>query len=277
MSETLIYDVQKGVATITLNRPERRNAINAELGEAINQALIRVADDKGVRALIITGAGNAFCAGGDAEYLGDEVVGGRAQSVSPDEPDPHLLDALPEAAPHLRSRYTFANALPIPTFAAINGVAVGAGLALAMSCDFRFGGPKASFLAPFTRIGMTVEMGMAWTLMQTIGHGPARDMLLSGRRIEADEALRWGLMTKLFPAENLLAECTAFAQDMAQNCSPRSLRHIKKELDSVPNQTFAQAFEMARLDARSAIRSADFKEGIAALREKRIPSWPTEE
>jgi enoyl-CoA hydratase/carnithine racemase len=275
MADVLLYDVKDGVAIMTLNRPERRNAINGELGQAINKAFVRAASDKGVRALIITGAGASFCAGGDAEYLGNSVVGGRAaQSASPDEPDPELLDAVPEAPPHMRSRYTFAGAMPIPTYAAINGPAVGAGLVLTMSCDFRFGCPNASFSAPFTRIGMTAEMGLAWTIAQTVGIGRARDMLLSGRRIDAEEALRWGLMTKLYPAGSLIDECFAFAKEMAQRCSPRSIRSIKKALDAVPTQTFAQAFETARLDARAAIRSADFREGIAALREKRPPNWP---
>src|SRR5258708_3610072 len=216
MADVLLYDVKDGVAMMTLNRPERRNAVNAELGEAINKAFVRAASDKGVRALIITGAGAGFCAGGDAEYLGNSVVGGRAQSASPDEPDPELLEAMPEAPPHMRSRYTFAAAMPIQTFAAINGAVVGAGLALALSCDFRFGSPKASFIAPFTRIGMTAEMGLAWTITQAVGVGPAHDMLLSGRRIDAEEALRWGLMTKLYPEDSLIDECFAFAKDMAQ-------------------------------------------------------------
>lgn len=276
MADVLLYDVSEGVATITLNRPERRNAINAELGEAINQALVRAVTDRDVRGLVITGAGGAFCAGGDADYLGDSVVGGRAQSASPDEPDAMFLDALPEAGPPLRTRYTFAKAMPIPTFAAIDGPVVGAGLALAMSCDFRFGTPKASFLAPFTRIGMTAEMGLAWTMSQAIGPGPARDMLLSGRRVDATEALRWGLITQIYPQETLLEDCLAFAKEMASGCSPRSIRHIKAALDAAPTQDFSQAFEAARLESRAAIRSADFREGIAALREKRPPVWPAE-
>jgi len=273
MTNLLDWETRDAVAIVTLNRPERRNAVNAELGEAITQALIRAATEPGVGALIITGAGDGFCAGGDAEYLGDEVVGGRAQSRSPDEPDPRFLDAAPEAPPHMRTRYTFAGAMPIPTIAAVNGAAVGAGLSLAMSCDFRFGCPNSSFLAPFSRIGMTAEFGLAWTLSKAMGPGAARDMLLSGRRIDADEALNRGLMTRLFPAADLLEECVAFASDMARRCSPRSIRRIRAALDAAPTQTFAEAFEMARLESRAAIRSADFREGIAALREKRQPIW----
>lgn len=274
MADILLCDVKEGVATVTLNRPERRNAINAELGQAISDTLVQIALDPSVRAMIITGAGDGFCAGGDTEHLEKSVVGGRAQRTSPDEPDPAFLDAVPATPPHRRTRYTFAGAMPIPTFAAINGPTVGAGLALAMSCDFRFGSTDAYFLAPFTRIGMTAEMGLAWTLTRTIGHGPARDMLLSGRRIDAEEALRWGLITQLTTKENLLTECFSLAREMAQRCSPRSIREIKSALDAAATQSFAEAFETARLDARAAIRSADFKEGIAAIQEKRSPNWP---
>jgi enoyl-CoA hydratase/carnithine racemase len=276
MTDVLLYDVDDGVGLITLNRPERRNAVNAELGEALNKALVRAASDKGVRALIITGAGSGFCAGGDAEHLTNTAERRVSRSVSPTEPDPRFHDALPGAPPHMRSRYTFAGAMPIPTFAAVNGPAIGAGLALALSCDFRFGGPRASFAGGFVRIGAVAEMGLAWTTTQTVGLARARDMLLSGRRIEAEEALQWGLMTKLFPQESLVADCVAFAKDMAQRCSPRSIRHVKRMLDAAPTQTFAQAFEMARLETPAAIASADFKEGVAALREKRLPNWPLE-
>jgi enoyl-CoA hydratase/carnithine racemase len=274
MTEVLLYDVRDGVGLITLNRPERRNAINAELGAALSRALARAASDKGVRALIITGAGTSFCSGGDADHLGHTVTARSSSDVSPIEPDPQFLEALPDAAPHMRSRYTFAGAMPIPTFAAVNGAAIGAGLALALSCDFRFGGPQAAFAGGFVRIGAIAEMGLAWTTVQAIGMGPARDMLLSGRRIDAEEALRWGLMTKLFPEESLIEDCFAFAREVAQRCSPRSIRHVKKMLDAAPTQTFAQAFEMARLETRPAMASADFKEGVAALREKRAPNWP---
>jgi len=274
MSDVLLYAVQDGVAIITLNRPERRNAVNAELGEALSEALVRAASDKGVRALIITGAGDAFCSGGDSEYLSSATPGARPTQISPTEPDPRFLEALRETPPHMRSRYTFAGAMPIPTIAVVNGPAIGAGMALALSCDFRFGGPKAAFVGGFMRIGAIAEMGLAWTTTQVVGGARARDMLLSGRRIDSEEALNWGLMTRLFPQESLLDEAISAATDMVQRCSPRSIRHVKKMLDAVPSQTFAQAFEMSRVETRPALESADFKEGVAAMREKRLPNWP---
>jgi enoyl-CoA hydratase/carnithine racemase len=276
MSDVLIYGVEDGVAIITLNRPERRNAINAELGEALNKALVRAVSDKEVRALIITGAGEAFCSGADSEHLSNAASGGRPLHVSPTEPDPQFLEALPETPPHLRSRYTFAGAMSIPTIAVVNGPAIGAGMALALSCDFRFGAPKTAFAGGFVRIGAVAEMGLAWTTTQIIGSGRARDLLLSGRRVDAEEALNWGLMTRIFPQERLLDEAKSVATEMVQRCSPRSIRHVKKMLDAAPSQTFAQAFEMARRETRPALESADFKEGVAAMRENRLPNWPAE-
>jgi len=274
MSETIRYEVRGGVAIVTLNRPERLNAINAQMGAALTGALIEAAGNPLVGAMIITGEGRAFCAGGDADFLIESVVGGQDQDTSPDEPNPAFLKVLPEAPPHYRTRYSFAAAMPIPTFAAVNGSAVGAGLALALSCDFRFGTPHTKFIAPFSRIGMTAELGLAWTLTNAIGRGPARDMLLSARPIGTDEALRWGLITQVFDSETFFDQSLAFAQEMVKSCSPRSIRALKAALDAAPNQSFAESFEMARLDARAAIRSDDFREGIAALREKRAPNWP---
>lgn len=276
MAEVLEVEIKHGVAVLTLNRPERRNAINAELGAAISRALVQVAKDPAVGAMILTGAGQGFCAGGDADYLADKVVGGVANGLSPDEPDPAFLEAVPEAPPHMRTRYTFAGAMPIPTLAVVNGAAVGAGLALAMSCDFRLGSPEAYFVAPFSRIGMTTEMGLAWTLSRTIGLGPARDMLLSGRRIDAEEALRWGLVTRIWPGDDLQESSFEFARELAERCSRRSISRMKQELDIAASQTFAEAFETSRLGSRAAIRTASFKEGIAAVREKRRPVWPIE-
>jgi enoyl-CoA hydratase/carnithine racemase len=273
MGDVVLYEVEDRLAIITLNRPERRNAVNADLGQALNEALVRAAGDKGVRALIITGAGEGFCAGADSDLLADVAAGQRRAGVSPAEPDP-IFAIVPDAPPELRSRYTFAQAMPIPVIAAVNGAAVGAGLALALSADFRFASPLAAFLAGFVRIGTIAEMGLAWTLSHLIGQGPARDLLLSGRRFDAEEALRVGLVSRICAQGELMNEARAFARDLAERSSPRSMRVIKKMLRAAPTQTFAEAFEMARLETSSAIASADFREGVLALRERRLPNFP---
>jgi len=202
MSDVVLYEVADGVATITLNRPGQRNAVNAELGQALNEALVRAAKDPSIRALIITGAGEGFCAGADFDRLRDVVEKPGPSAAGPDP----IFAVYPDTPPEYLSRYSFARALPFPVIAAVNGVAVGAGLALAASADFRLASPRAAFLGGFVRIGTVAEMALAWTLTHLIGQGPARDMLLSGRRIDAEEALRFGLVTRLFAAETLLAE-----------------------------------------------------------------------
>jgi len=273
MADVVLYEIQDGIAIITLNRPERRNAVNAELGQALNEALVRAATDRAVRALVITGAGTGFCAGGDADHLGNAAAGVARVAVSPTEPDP-MFAALPETPPELRSRYTFARAMPIPVIAAMNGPAAGAGMALALSADFRFAAPTAAFMGGFIRIGAIPEVGLAWTVTQLIGGAAARDILLSGRRVDAEEALRLGLVTRICAEGQVLEESLAFAREVVRNCSPRSIAVTKRMLQQVNHQSFAEAFEQARLETRPAIRSSHFREGVAALRDHRAPNWP---
>jgi enoyl-CoA hydratase/carnithine racemase len=276
MSDVLLYEAEDGVAVLTLNRPERRNAVDVELGEALNGALVRAATDKSVRVLIITGAGESFCAGGDAVRLQENAAGGPTSSVIRAlDPNP-IFDAVPDTPPEHRSRYTFAAAMPIPVIAAVNGAAAGAGLALALSADIRIAAPKAAFIASFARIGGAPEMGLAWTLPRLIGVGPATDMLLTGRRVEAEEALRLGLVTRIAGEDALMDEVMALARDLAERCSPRTMRLTKQMLRAAQTQTFAEAFEVARHEAIEAFASADFREGVLALKERRAPNFKRE-
>jgi enoyl-CoA hydratase/carnithine racemase len=272
MADVLLYEVLDGVVVITLNRPERRNAVNAELGQALNEALVRAATESGVRALVITGAGQGFCAGGDADHLARGAAGTRAPHIPATEPNP-IFEALPGTPPELRSRYTFARAMPIPVIAAVNGPAAGAGLALALSADIRFASPSAVFMGGFVRIGAIPELGLAWSLTQTIGAGPAREMLLSGRRVNAEEALRLGLVSRICAEGEVLAESLAYAREMIAACSPRSIAVTKRLLNAVPTQTFAEAFGIARVEAAAAMASPHFREGVAAMKERRPPKF----
>jgi enoyl-CoA hydratase/carnithine racemase len=164
--------------------------------------------------------------------------------------------------------------MPIPVIAAVNGPAAGAGLALALSADFRFASPTAAFMGGFVRIGAIPELGLAWSLLHMIGAGPARDILLSGRRVEAEEALRLGLVSRICAEGQVLEESLAFAREVVRACSPRSIAVTKRLLNAAPSQTFAEAFEMARLETRPAIASAHFREGVAAMKERRAPNFP---
>jgi 2-(1,2-epoxy-1,2-dihydrophenyl)acetyl-CoA isomerase len=274
--DAVTYEVDGHVAVITLNQPERRNALSAQMSRELGQAWVRAAADRTLRVVIITGAGDTFCAGADAERLASAGARGGEENVSPLEPDPQYATVLPATPPHLRSRHLFAQALPIPVIAAVNGLAIGAGLALALSADIRIGSRNAGFQAGFVRIGAAPELGLSWTVNELIGLARARDLLLSGRRIGADEALQWGLMTQVAPDDQLMAHCRELAAEMARRNSPHSIRLAKTFLGAAPTQSFAEALETSRVAAGPAMRGPHFEEGVAALRERRLPVWPAD-
>jgi enoyl-CoA hydratase/carnithine racemase len=259
--DILLYDVDDGVATMTLNRPERRNALNAALQRALAEGWKRVAADTSVRVLIVTGAGRAFCAGGDLAELNHSARNGTPR------PD----------GPARKPRPVFARGLPVPVIAAINGPAIGAGLALALSADIRFGAPEASFSAGFLRVGATPELALTWTVGSLVGYGRATDMMLSGRAIRADEALSWGLITHLTTAETLMDSCRALAREMVRRNSPRAMRITKTLLSAGPEQTYDEALEMSKSEVAAAVRSPDFLEGTSAMRDKRLPQFPPDD
>ena len=271
--DILVYEAAQGLATLTLNNPARRNSLNAQMTARLEESLIAAATDPAVRAIVITGAGPAFSSGGDIDQLkANAEAGPRAERRSAMDPS----DIFPVAADTpaaYRTRYSFAMAIPKPVIAAVNGPAVGAGFLLALHCDIRFASPAASFAAGFARIGATPEMAMSWTLPRVIGMGRAREMLLSGRRVPADEALQMGLVNRVIAPEALMAETVAYARELAANISPRSVEVIKRQLRHVFEQSFAEAFEEAAVDARESLAGPDFQEGLAAFRERRPPRF----
>lgn len=275
MTEAVLFEMVDGVGTITLNQPERRNALSRAVSKGLNEAWVRAARDKSLRVLIVTGAGSAFCAGADTEAFNRPGPGAEEKLISPLDPDPQYAAALPETPAHLRSRHLFAQALPIPVIAAVNGLAIGAGLALALSADIRIGDSNAAFQAGFPRIGAAPELGLCWTASELIGLARARDLLLTGRRVGADEALGWGLVTKLTEPGQLMDQCRILANEMVERTSPYSARMTKRLLATASTQSFAEAVEASRLEAGPALAGPDFREGIAALRERRAPVWPS--
>src|SRR5690606_29512032 len=231
------------------------------------------ATDAQARALLITGNGPTFSAGGDLEKLSKTAdAGASLVGRSPNEPS-DFFNVLPDVPPEYRSRYTFAMAIPKPVICAVNGLAIGAGLVLTLSCDIRIASTEAAFAAGFARIGATPEIGMSWTLPRLIGDGRAREMMLSGRRVGAEEALAIGLVSQIVAPEDLRAHATDYARDLASKISPRSVGVIKRHMRHVHHQTFAEAFAEGAADARETFASDDFKEGLAAMREKRPPRF----
>lgn len=269
---TVCVAIQDGVAVLTLNRPAQLNAITREMGERLDEAFGDLGRNPAVRVVVITGAGRGFCAGADMGRLEDLAVDGGAElsrRASSDASKPFSgLDAPEE----LKSRYLAPMAIPQPTIAAVNGACAGVGFALAMHCDVRFGGRDALFAAAFPRRGLIAEQGLAWSLPRIVGWAVASDLLLSGRRVGAEEAARLGLIGAVVDGD-VLSHSLAYARDMAEHCSPRSTRIIKQQLRMAQQQPHDVALEMAHVEAIAALASADFQEGVASFRERRLPKF----
>src|SRR5438270_1035009 len=253
----LAYD--GSVATITLNRPEKRNAISFDLIDDLLRALDEVAKSEAI-VLILTGAGKAFSSGMDLDNL---------KSLLGRTPEQNLQDS--ETMVRLfRALYEF----PKVTIAAVNGAAIAGGTGLAVLCDFTLAVPEAKFGYTEVRIGFVPAIVSTFLLRQ-VGEKQARDLLLTGRIITAEEALRIGLINEIVPAEKLSSRARQLAAQLMEN-SPTSLRFTKRLLNNHARADLDAQIEAA-VRENAAIRStADFREGITAFLEKRKPHWSSE-
>jgi len=260
MTDLILLESAGGVATLTLNRPDKLNAFADDMREQLVAALARVAADPGARALVITGAGRAFSAGGDVHHMAR--LKERRASFEDVRP---LLEAGRAAAARLA-------ALPMPTIAAVNGVAAGAGLNLALACDLRVASDQASFGETFARIGLHPDWGGTYFLPRRVGLAKALELCWLGDVIDAAEALRIGLVNRVVPADALRDEVRALAGRLAQ--SPRaSVRLVKQTLAASFHRTLDQCCD-AEVEAQAACWEAgDVAEGLAAFVEKRAPRF----
>lgn len=263
--DQILYEVQDRIATVTLNRPEVLNAWTDAMAEQVWQAMHAAEADEQVRVIVLTGAGRAFCAGGDIS------------GFKHDNPR-HLLDKLPRTydfsrRPDYQSRATYFPAIAKPIIAMINGPAAGLGLTHALFADIRFAAEDATITTAFARIGLASEYGMAWALRNAVGHANALDLLLSGRKIRGAEAQRLGLVNQCHPREQLADATYAYAREMADACSPRSLRVLKQQLWELPFQTLQQAVQTDSAEMLAATVCEDFQEGKRAFTEKRPPRF----
>jgi 2-(1,2-epoxy-1,2-dihydrophenyl)acetyl-CoA isomerase len=254
--DDVLVAVREGVATITLNRPAALNSLTIPMKERLLAVLLELAADASVRAIVLTGAGRAFCAGQD---LKERL-----------EPDPAPFDE------ELGQRYNpivrALRALPQPVIAAVNGVAAGAGASLAFACDLRIAAEPASFVLAFGRIGLVPDTGATWTLPRLIGAARAADLALLGGALSAEDALRIGLVSRVVPADGLAAEAAAMAAQLASQAPGAS---------AATKRLLARAFDVdleAALEAEAAAQAAagehpDHAEGLAAFVEKRQPRF----
>lgn len=268
---TVLSDFADGVMTLTLNRPERRNAWNADMETSLRAALVAATDNPAVRVIVLTGAGKAFCAGADMSMLG-KLQGSSA--APPDKGQHAAIDPWPDCRAEFRGKFAMPAAVPKPVIAAVNGHAIAVGCLLTLFCDIRFAAADAIFSAPFARMGLVAEKGIDWALAGLVGHGRAAEILLSGRRVDAVEAERIGLITGMFSADTLAASVQAYAAEMAATISPRSAAVIKRQLQGLRFDSPSRVFSRAEEALGASLNSPDFQETMTAMREKRSPRFP---
>jgi enoyl-CoA hydratase/carnithine racemase len=247
-----------GVALLVLDNPDQRNAMSDAMTEAWSAAVRDLAGDPTVRAVVVTGEGSAFCSGGDTSWIAGD-------------PDATVDDLRRRMLPFYRA-WLAIRSLEVPTIAAVNGAAIGAGLCLALACDIRYAATSARLGAPFVKLGMHPGMAATWSLPEVVGPAAARDLLLTGRVVGADEALRLGLVSRVIDDAAFLDEVLAVAADVAAT-APIASRLTKLALADGGHATYDAALQWEALAQPVTLATEDLQEGIRAAREKRPPAF----
>ena len=280
--EQIVYEVQDRIATVTLNRPDRLNAWTPVMEREVRAAMTEATADDAVRVIILTGAGRGFCAGADmsglnqasqdtakSSALTNRVATMRAEAYA-SGPIPGGLE-LPQAFSY---RHAYFPTVPKPIIAALNGATAGVGLIVSLYADLRFASQAAVFTTAFARRGLVAEHGIDWILPRIVGLPNAIDLLLSARKITAEEALQMGLVNKVFARESFMSEVRAYALELATMVSPRSMRVMKQQLFRAQNADFGATLHASIPDVVESLGSEDFKEGVAHFVERRQPNFP---
>ena len=270
--QQILYSVEDPVATITLNRPERLNAWTDRMGEELRHAIARAEADKSVVGIVLTGAGRGFCAGADLKGLqaitvGERERGAAASELAADPGDPAMGESF-------RKHYSYLLSVRKPIIAAINGPCAGMAMPIALFCDLRFAAESATFTTAFVRRGLIGEWGLSWTLPRLVGSAHALDLLLSGRKIDAREAERMGLVNRVLSDEKLLPHCVEYVRELAANSSPASMMVMKRQVyQQLTRELGPACVEAVSLMVESFSRP-DFKEGVQSFLERRPPKFP---
>lgn len=269
--EAILYDVADGIATVTLNRPDKLNAWTRAMQAEVQHAMHRAAADDAVRAIVLTGAGRGFCAGADMGLLSDIQEKG-AERVSA-EPAASAVPPQGSTLPDFGKTYSWFPSIPKPIVGAINGPCAGLGLVIALYCDMRFAAQGAMFTTAFAQRGLIAEHGISWLLPRLIGLPQAADLLYSARKVGADEAQRLGLVQRVLPDAELMPATREYLRAIVEGVSPRSVAVMKRQIWEAQFQTLGEAIEVGNVEMLKSFGSDDFKEGVAHYLEKRAPRF----
>ncbi len=259
MFETIKYEVNEGIARLTLNRPEVFNSLNEQMHSELKSAFKEIKKDKTIRVLLITGEGKAFCAGQD---LNDRSVNDASAKLDLGESIERKYNPL------IKSIYN----LEIPVVCKVNGVAAGAGVGIALACDFVIAHEKASFIQAFCKIGLVPDSGNSYFLPKLVGMARAKELCMLGDKLSAQIAQEYGLISKVYPQESIDEEVEKLVKHLS-TAPTYGLSLIKKALNESLNNTLDEQLELEKNLQRAAGHSNDYKEGVAAFLEKRAANF----
>jgi 2-(1,2-epoxy-1,2-dihydrophenyl)acetyl-CoA isomerase len=261
MTQDLREEVRDGVAVLTMDRPDRLNALSFEMLDALMEALPRLASSPDVGVVVLTGAGRGFCAGGDVKAMAE---GREAEG-----------DTLEERAQALRARMEtsrWLHEMPKPTIAMVRGAAAGAGLSLAMACDLRIASDTARFATAFARVGYSGDFGGSWYLTRLVGTAKARELYYTAEILDAPRALALGLVNRVVPDADLERETRALAERLARG--PRvAYRYMKRNMNAAESGTLAELLDLEAWHHSRTGETEDHREAARAFVDKREPSF----
>jgi 2-(1,2-epoxy-1,2-dihydrophenyl)acetyl-CoA isomerase len=252
-------DLRDRIATITLNRPDKLNAFSGTMREELRDALAGAERDAGCRVVVITGAGRAFCAGGDVDYMSGLQREGNVTAFR------KLLDAGRDVILQIAT-------MEKPVIASVNGIAAGAGCNLALACDHRIASDSAKLGETFVKIGLHPDWGGTWLLPRLTSRSRAAELLMTGRIMDANEALAIGMVDRVVPAAELATETAKLAQSIA-NAPPIAIAGIKRALAAAERNDLRAQLELEAEHQLRAFQSRDAAEGMSAFFEKRAPDF----
>jgi 2-(1,2-epoxy-1,2-dihydrophenyl)acetyl-CoA isomerase len=264
MNQELIETISGGIATITLNRPESRNSLTPAMMKGLAEALPRLAADPAVRVVVLTGAGRAFCAGGDVKSFAARAGGGAV-----------AVESFEDRVNDLRSRMEMVrwlHEMPKPTLAVIPGPAAGAGLSMALACDMRIAADDAKMTTAFSKVGLSGDFGGSYFLNQLVGAARARQMYFTAEVVKADEALRIGLVNRVVPYEQLDKAAADYAQELLA-LPTIAVGYMKKNLNTGLRSNLSDVLDSEATNMIRTFETQDHKGAAKAFVEKRAPQF----